>query len=144
MTNLYYDKTGRPIDVMEWAKLSEDIDYKRIVKETVGEYEISTIWLGVDHGSGGGPPMIFETAVFADTDEETITLRYATLEEAQAGHAEQVAKARKTPLAARRIEFTVPGEMWRRIETARGDTPRAAWIKALIERELTKDGAHAS
>jgi hypothetical protein len=35
-----------------------------------------------------------------------------------------------------RIEFTVPQETYERIEAARGLVPRAAWIKALIDREL--------
>ena len=35
-----------------------------------------------------------------------------------------------------RIEFTVSEETYERIEAARGLVPRAAWIKALIDREL--------
>ena len=39
-----------------------------------------------------------------------------------------------TPRADRpiRIEFTVPQEMWDRIEAARGDIPRAAFIKLAL------------
>lgn len=39
-------------------------------------------------------------------------------------------------MPAVRIEFTVPQETYEQIEAARGLVPRAAWIKALIDREL--------
>lgn len=39
-------------------------------------------------------------------------------------------------MPARRIEFTVPEEMWIGIEVARGDVPRAAWIKRALESAL--------
>lgn len=35
-----------------------------------------------------------------------------------------------------RIEFTVPEDVAAQIDAARGEIPRAAWIKALIAREL--------
>lgn len=39
-------------------------------------------------------------------------------------------------MSAVRIELTVSQETYDRLEQARGLVPRAAWIKALIEREL--------
>jgi hypothetical protein len=39
-------------------------------------------------------------------------------------------------MSAVRIEITVPEATYEQIEQARGLVPRAAWIKALIEREL--------
>ena len=44
-----------------------------------------------------------------------------------------------------RVELTVSEETYERIEAARGLVPRAAWIKALIERELenAKEGPDA-
>jgi predicted DNA-binding protein len=35
-----------------------------------------------------------------------------------------------------RFEMRLSTEMWDRIEQARGDMPRATWIKLAIEREL--------
>lgn len=39
---------------------------------------------------------------------------------------------------AKRIEITVPQTTWDRIERARGDVPRAAFIKRAIEAALVK------
>jgi hypothetical protein len=39
-------------------------------------------------------------------------------------------------MSAVRIEITVPEATYEQIEQARGLVPRAAWIKALIDREL--------
>lgn len=55
--------------------------------------EVSTVFLGMDHGWGDGPPILFETMVFGgpwDSDCE----RYCTWVEAEAGHAATVAKIR--------------------------------------------------
>lgn len=41
-------------------------------------------------------------------------------------------------MSAKRIEITVPQETWERIEAARGDVPRAAFIKRAIEAALAK------
>jgi len=48
---------------------------------------VSTVWLGLDHGYGGGPPLIFETMVFGGAHDED-QWRYPTEVEALAGHAE--------------------------------------------------------
>lgn len=42
-------------------------------------------------------------------------------------------------MPARRVEFTVSEETWQRIEKARGDVPRAAWIKLAIQAQLKRD-----
>lgn len=39
-----------------------------------------------------------------------------------------------------RVEFTVPQETYEKIEAARGDVPRAAWIKRAIEKALAESG----
>lgn len=95
----YYDRTGAPIsDMMAWAKKSEDPEYKRVAEDHVGRYWISTVWLGLDHQFGDGPPLIFETMVFekdetgevnfADLDSD----RYSTEAEAVEGHRLMVEK----------------------------------------------------
>ena len=89
----YLDKAGKPIDLWEWAKLLEDHSYQVIKQETLpdGKY-VSTVWLGLNHQYGSGPPLIFETMVFPTKgrlDEERCQ-RYSTLDDALAGHAEIV------------------------------------------------------
>jgi hypothetical protein len=91
---IYYDRKGRPIsDTLAWARLFEDKSYKVLKQEMVGPYWVSTVWLGLDHRFGIGPPLIFETMVFwrgenpqPDSFEEDQE-RYSTEEEALTGHA---------------------------------------------------------
>jgi len=89
----YYDKQGREIDMMEWGRL-HSAPYKRVAETTLEDGTwISTVWLGIDHRLGGdGPPLIFETMVFASKDDlsEKDMARYSTEAEALAGHAEMV------------------------------------------------------
>ena len=51
-----------------------------------GSVEVSTVFLGIDHSFGHGPPVLFETMVFGGprNDEQW---RYCTWDEAAAGHA---------------------------------------------------------
>jgi len=80
----YYKRDGTPFsDTMEWAKMFNDLKYK-IVKQAKLKCgcRVSTIWLGLDHNWGNGPPLIFETMVFPNEYQE----RYTTEKEAVAGH----------------------------------------------------------
>jgi hypothetical protein len=90
-----FDKNSKPLKLMEWAKLVEDKDYKRVAEITLPDGKwISTVWLGLNHNWGEGKPLIFETMVFpskSDLSELDID-RYSTLEEAQKGHEEFVKK----------------------------------------------------
>lgn len=68
MTSDYYilDKNGEPVaepDLMTWATAFEGID-RRVKQEHVGEFFVSTVFLGLDHGWGDGPPILWETMVF--------------------------------------------------------------------------------
>lgn len=89
----YYDRTGKPISMRRWCQLAENRDYK-IVKQDKGLGKmVSTIWLGLDHSFGSGPPLIFETMVFATNQHgevenwsEIAADRYSTEDEALAGH----------------------------------------------------------
>jgi hypothetical protein len=57
----YYDRSGRPISLHEWARLLETPGYKIIRQTLVGKLVVSTVWLGLDHNAFGGRPLIFET-----------------------------------------------------------------------------------
>lgn len=54
---------------------------------------VSTVFLGLDHGSGGGPPVLWETMTFGLDDHFDNTERYTSFEDAQKGHHEMVARA---------------------------------------------------
>lgn len=68
---MYYRKDGQPIhDVLEWDTFFQDPSYKVIRRTRLrgGKKWVSTVWLGIDHGLGQGPPVIFETMVFGLKD----------------------------------------------------------------------------
>lgn len=85
----YYSPEGEPIDVDEWARLWEDPAVKIVKKDTVcdGLYDVSTVYLGMDHSFGYGPPLIFETMIFGSGPLDGEQWRYTTRDEALAGHA---------------------------------------------------------
>jgi hypothetical protein len=63
---------------------------RRVGKTTVGDAEVSTVFLGINHEFMGGPPLWFETMVFGG-DYDADQWRYTTWAEAEAGHARVVA-----------------------------------------------------
>lgn len=89
----YYDRQGKPMELMEWAAVFESED-NHVANDTIGGVRISTVWLGLDHSFTGGPPLIFETMIFGGPDDN-YTERYSTEEEAQAGHARIVSAVRE-------------------------------------------------
>ncbi len=91
----WYDRNGKPItDLLEWARLLNDAEYKRVAYDDLGDGRyISTVWLGLDHGYGRGPPLIFETMTFGPGGGDC--QRYATLEEARRGHEEMLDEFRR-------------------------------------------------
>ena len=89
----YYDRAGKPLSLAEWA-VSFGRQQDKVVEQTAlpNNRRVSTVWLGLNHQYGDGPPLIFETLVFHDDCNELDCERYTTEEEAQAGHARMVAK----------------------------------------------------
>jgi hypothetical protein len=78
-------------DPLKWAKWFEDA--VRVCGHSyVGDYWISTVFLGIDHGIGteGSDAILFETMVFTGVSEVKDCLRWATYDEAMAGHKEIV------------------------------------------------------
>lgn len=87
------DKEVVPVDdIMEWAHMFADNKARIVEKTKIGEVEVSTVFLGIDHNFTQGSPLWFETMTFGDASE--MQKRYATWEEAQAGHDEIVAMLR--------------------------------------------------
>jgi hypothetical protein len=84
----YYDKQGERLDdMLGWARLVEDNEYKLVEQTEVGEAFVSTVWMGIDHNfaSPGNPPLIFETMIFGG-DHDECQWRWATEEEARKAH----------------------------------------------------------
>ena len=77
----------------ELVEVYNDNDKKRILgKDVVCGVMISTIFLGIDHNFGDGPPIIFETMVFGGVAPNSEQERYSTYDEAMAGHKRYVKK----------------------------------------------------
>ena len=96
----YYGRDGERISMRQWCSAFERKDKQRVAETTVGDYWVSTVWLGMDHSFGEGPPLIFETMIFNHSDvsktddEDFLDLwceRYPTEAAALAGHERAVA-----------------------------------------------------
>jgi hypothetical protein len=87
----YFDRSGHPITMEQWAKLLENREYCRIGDTTIHvkghDVRISTVWLGLDHCFGEGPKLIFETMVFGGSQDGYVR-RYSTWQVATEGHVE--------------------------------------------------------
>jgi hypothetical protein len=76
-------------DLMEWAAIHHDFDKKVVALDGIEEITVSTVFLGLDHSFGVGPPVLFETMVFGlqgEYQDEHYQERYCTYEEAIEGH----------------------------------------------------------
>lgn len=95
------DFAGNPVlepDMAEWGRFMEDADQRIVARDEIGDVTVSTVFLGVDHGWGDGPPLLWETMVFGqrDADGDRPMWRYTSREAALAGHAKAVASRRIT------------------------------------------------
>ena len=83
-------------DFLTWAKWYEAHD-RTVAKTSLGITEISTVFLGLNHQFGIGPPLWFETMVFGGQLDQEMD-RYTTWEEAERGHLEMVARVEQAEL----------------------------------------------
>lgn len=88
-----------PADIHDpsiWDRVM-DPEYRQVGRTRVGRLEVSTVFMIVNYAIWpGARPQLFETAVFPLDDGPgfRIARRYATWEEAEAGHALTVAEER--------------------------------------------------
>ena len=76
----YYILIGRqpvPVDLNTWVR--------QLAYDKIGDVEISTAFLVIDHGSGNEPPLLFETMVFGGA-LNLEQARCTTWDEAEAMH----------------------------------------------------------
>jgi hypothetical protein len=83
-------------DLLKWGQWFDTAD-RQVADDTLlppavpSEVRVSTIFLGIDHAWGGGPPVLWETMIFGDksffNDRQ---MRYTSREDALAGHKEMV------------------------------------------------------
>lgn len=99
--NYVLDADGEPVvepDILRWAEWFETAD--RHVAETLigheptgAEVRVSTVFLGLDHGWGDGPPVLWETMTFGLRADEP-QWRYTSKADAIVGHARAVEQCR--------------------------------------------------
>jgi hypothetical protein len=101
----WYNRQGERISTEQANEYLGDMEYKRVAETQIGPYWVSTVWLGLDHSFMEGPPLIFETMVFAtdstDPTRETLgpdvdCMRYSTEQEALKGHEDMCTLVRAT------------------------------------------------
>lgn len=86
-------------DLIKWAEWYATAD-RQVADSMQGDVRVSTVFLGLDHRFGHGPPVLFETMVFINGSGSDCE-RYCTWDEAVAGHARWVAQVFKaTPILA--------------------------------------------
>lgn len=87
--NRYYILEGHiPVscdDIFSWAK-SFEVNKRRVALTKGFNLRVSTVFLGLDHSFGFGPPLLFETMTFRKGWDEIGCERYSTWLEAEAGH----------------------------------------------------------
>lgn len=90
MSSTFHDKQGNYITIAEYIALIElGLEYKRVGLTEVGDAEVITSWLGLDHNWGSGAPLIFESMIFGGHRSQDLD-RYSTLAAAEAGHRSMV------------------------------------------------------
>jgi hypothetical protein len=97
----FYQLVGKEIvpieddDPIKWAKAFGS-DNRHIALDEIPGVDVSTVFLGLDHGYGDGPPVLFETMVFGGPYDQNME-RYTTYDEAVIGHQKMVAKVMRNP-----------------------------------------------
>lgn len=101
----YFGWDGWPISMRTWLWLSQEsrFDGGRRGSKHVAltkalddpETWVSTVWLGLNHGYFDSDILIFETMIFGGPLNQDYSVRYATVEEARAGHERAIEVARK-------------------------------------------------
>ena len=95
MIKHYILEDGKPKDVplLEWGKWME-ANSRRVEFTKIGKVEISTVFLGLDHGFGHGKVILFESMIFGGK-YNGCSNRYETVEQAKKGHATAVKKVKQ-------------------------------------------------
>jgi len=82
-----------------WGRwMAANKDKKRVAYTVIGDAQVSTVFLGIDHGYGPGPPVLFETMVFHDEGRlDGEMTRCSTWEQAEEQHEAMCAAVREGP-----------------------------------------------
>jgi len=77
-------------DLIEWGQWMQTAD-RHVAKTKINDnVKVSTVFLGLDHSFGEGPPLLFETMIFGGEHDQYME-RFETWEQAETGHKVAVA-----------------------------------------------------
>jgi hypothetical protein len=96
MENAYILKGKEAVpcpDTIEWDKWMATAD-RKVAREKIGDSEVSTVFLGLNHSFGNGAPLLFESLVFGGKLSDEMD-RYTTWDEAVLGHKAMVERVKK-------------------------------------------------
>ena len=84
---MYYDMDGKPISQSSWVMSMENPD-RCVGQDIIGQYRVSTVYIGLDMNLFCGQPLIFETMIFGPEDSPLHLWqdRYAKKFDALIGH----------------------------------------------------------
>src|SRR5690242_17008743 len=87
----YVLRDKRPVlvpDLLTWAREFETMERRVKSEELPNGLWVSTVFLGIDHQFGDGPPLLFETMVFKSRKvlDEIYCERCSTWDEAEEQH----------------------------------------------------------
>jgi len=88
-------KVPKQADLMTWATWFEKA-HRHVAQSEQNGVKVSTVFLGLDHQWGDGPPLIFETMIFGGEHDEWQE-RCSTWDEAEAMHKKACALAGIAP-----------------------------------------------
>jgi hypothetical protein len=92
MEQYILDEKGTPVhepDITKWGQWFSKAD-RHVGNETIGNSQISTVFLGLDHAFGGGVPVLWETMVFGGKLDQVQDRCSGSREQAEAMHARMV------------------------------------------------------
>lgn len=82
-------------DLFKWGRWMEEQHRRRVAETMVEGIRVSTVFLGLDHGCGEGPPILFETMIFGGEHNLDYQTRCCTWGEAEKMHLAGIKAAKK-------------------------------------------------
>jgi len=83
------DNENNPVKAtdLEYSEWCKDYSNRKVIGKTnIAKSFISTVFLGLDHSWDGGLPLLWETMIFSDDENDLFQERYTSQESAVYGH----------------------------------------------------------
>lgn len=93
MRQYILDENKNPVlepDLLKWGTWMAAISKRRVAFDKIDGVEVSTVFLGLDHSFGAGPPVLWETMVFGGIFDQKQDRCSGGWKDAEAMHARMV------------------------------------------------------